>query len=55
MLQWFIKFHEFAEITEFNESFAPYRKNSIVNLSGSKIYSLPTSEIRYWLEGVNYK
>ena len=30
MLQWFIRFPEFNEITEFNESSAPFRKNSIV-------------------------
>ena len=30
MLQWFITFREFAEFTEFNESSAPFRKNSIV-------------------------
>ena len=28
MLQWFIWFSEFTEITEFNESSAPFRKNS---------------------------
>ena len=28
MLQWFIRFPEFAEFTEFNESSAPFRKNS---------------------------
>ena len=28
MLQWFIRFPKFAEITEFNETFAPFRKNS---------------------------
>ena len=27
MLQWFIRFPEFAEINEFNESSAPIRKN----------------------------
>ena len=26
MLQWFIRFFEFAEITEFNENFAPFRE-----------------------------
>ena len=31
MLQWFIRFPEFAEITEFNESSAPFSKNSNVN------------------------
>ena len=30
MLQWFIRFHEFDELTEFNDSSAPFRKNSIV-------------------------
>ena len=30
MLQWFIRFPEFAEFTEFNESSAPFRKNSNV-------------------------
>ena len=33
MLQWFIKFPEFTEITEFNESSAPFRKNSLWRLS----------------------
>ena len=32
MLQWFIKFPKFAESTEFNESSAPFRKNSSVLL-----------------------
>ena len=32
MLQLFISFPEFAELTEFNASSAPSRKNSIVNL-----------------------
>ena len=32
MLQLFISFPEFAELAEFNESSAPSRKNSIVNL-----------------------
>ena len=31
MLQWFIRFPEFAEFTEFNESSAPFRKNFIVS------------------------
>ena len=31
MLQWFIRFPEFAEFTEFNDSFVPFRKNSIVS------------------------
>ena len=30
MLQWFTKFPDLAEITEFNESSTPFRKNSIV-------------------------
>ena len=30
MLQWFLRFPEFAEFTEFNESSAPFRENSIV-------------------------
>ena len=30
MLHWFIRFPEFAEFTELNESSAPFRKNSIV-------------------------
>ena len=30
MFQWFIRFPEFAEITEFSERSAPFRKNSIV-------------------------
>ena len=30
MLQWFIRFPEFAEFTEFNKSSAPFMKNSIV-------------------------
>ena len=29
MLQWFIRFPEFTEITEFNETSTPFRKNSI--------------------------
>ena len=32
MLQWFIGFPEFAEITEFNESSAPSRKISNIAL-----------------------
>ena len=32
MLLSFIRFLEFAEITEFNEGSAPFRKNSIQNL-----------------------
>ena len=30
MLQWFIRFPEFAEFTEFKESSVPFRKNSII-------------------------
>ena len=30
MFQWFIRFPEFSEITEFNESSASFRKNSTV-------------------------
>ena len=41
MLRWFIRFIEFAEITEFNESSAPFRKNSnvlwIVRLADRKL------------------
>ena len=29
MLQWFIRFPEFTQFTEFNESSAPFRKNFI--------------------------
>ena len=29
MLQWFIRFPEFAEFIEFNESSDPFRENSI--------------------------
>ena len=29
MPQWFLRFSEFPEFTEFNESFAPFRENSI--------------------------
>ena len=32
MLLSFIRFLEFAEIAEFNESFAPFRKNTIQKL-----------------------
>ena len=35
MLQWFIRFHEFAKITEY-ENFAPFRKNSIVIADSEK-------------------
>ena len=31
MLQWFIRFPEFAEFMDFSESFAPFRKNPIAN------------------------
>ena len=30
MLQWFVRINEFAEFTEFNDSSAPFRKNSNV-------------------------
>ena len=32
MLQWFIRFPELAELTEFNESSASFRENSIDSL-----------------------
>ena len=31
-VQWFISFPEFTEITEFNKSSAPFRKNSIIKI-----------------------
>ena len=38
LLKWFIRFPEFTEITEFNESSTPFRKNSIRRLSVIQIY-----------------
>ena len=46
MLQWFIRFPEFAEITEFNESSAPFRKNSNVVTTD---WILDLIWLRYWL------
>ena len=37
MLQWFLRFSEFPEFTEFNESFAPFRENSIFSIHTSVI------------------
>ena len=44
MLQWFIRFPEFAEITEFNESYAPFRKNS-----NNLLYAIPACTKKYLL------
>ena len=49
MLQWFIKFPELAEFTEFNKSSAPFRKNSniadLVLAEQSEVYPLMSSPI----------
>ena len=41
MIQWFIRFTEFAAITEFNEISAPFRKSSITPY---------TFDIHTWLQ-----
>ena len=43
MLQWFIRFLEFAQLSEFNESSVPFRKNS--NTLGIHKRSTPSSTV----------
>ena len=50
MLQWFITFLEFAEVTEFNESSAHFiKKNSVGRKKTTKSYMRFGSHIRFEL------
>ena len=48
MPQWFLRFSEFPQFTEFNESSAPFRENSIVP------WKL-TPRVSEMSEGVNFQ
>ena len=39
MLQWFLRFTEFAEFTEFKENSALFRENTIIHLKPHEITS----------------
>ena len=49
VLQWFIRFLKFAEITEFNESSTPFRKNSN-DLRSAIPGDAPSMKIIKWTE-----
>ena len=48
MLQWFIRSHELAEFTEFNDSSAPFRNNSIL------CHRLPPNNSKTSIHNFNY-
>ena len=53
MLQWFVRFPKFTEITEFNESSVPFRKNtnkSFIQLKAGRKY---TKNVKYLIYSVS--
>ena len=49
MFQWFIRFPEFAQITEFNENSTPFRKKSTVYQKKNEKQELSIKPLNYSL------